>query len=230
MAKKSFFITFAALIVFILLALFAIDGINNLLQNPSTVLSGAKCEPPCWRGITPGQEDPYHIFEMLSGMNDVALESIDFQSDREDKIEGITWNFQRPAPDSTGTISFKDERVTAISILTVNTLRLEELFERLGEPDHYWAEIGRREYNDYLRVYLFYLRQGYVADVLIDFEGGDEQVTVKKSTPVFRVTYYDAAMYDSLLETRILIDKVPNARTGRLLPWTGYGAIPINQN
>lgn len=230
MAKKSFFITFAALIVFILLAVFAIDGLNKMLHNPSTVLSGAKCDPPCWRGIFPGQKDPYHIFEMLSGMNDVALESIDFQSDREDKIKGITWNFQRPAPDSTGTISFEDDRVTAISILTVNTLTLEELFERLGEPDHYWAEIGRREYNDYLCVYLFYLRQGFVADVLVDFEPGDEQVIVKKSAPVFRVTYYDAARFDSLLETRILIDKVPNARTGRLMPWTGYGAIPIHQN
>lgn len=230
MAKKSFFITFAALIVFILLAVFVIDGLNKMLHNPSTILSGAKCDPPCWRGIFPGQKDPYHIFEMLSGMNDVALDSIDFQSDKDDHIKAVSWIFQRPAPDSTGTIYFEDDRVSAISILTVNTLELEQLFERLGEPDHYWAEIGHREYNDYLCVYLFYLRQGFVADVLIDFEPGDEQVIVKKSAPVFRVTYYDAARFDSLLETRILIDKVPNARTGRLMPWTGYGAIPIHQN
>lgn len=229
MAKKTFFITLAALIAFVVLAVLALQGFTDLLENPSTVISGAKCEPPCWRGITPGQEDPYHIFEMLSGMNDVNMNSIAFQSDKDDQIESIYWAFQRPAPDGTGTVYFAEERVTAISILTINALNLGELFERLGEPDHYWAEVGQREYNEYLRVYLFF-PQGCVADVLIDFESGDEQVTLKQSTPVFRVTYYDPARYDSLLETRILIEKVPNARTGRLTPWPGYGAIPIEGN
>ena len=41
MAKKSFFITFAALIVFILLALFAIDGINSIIEPVMSLIMGS---------------------------------------------------------------------------------------------------------------------------------------------------------------------------------------------
>lgn len=229
MATRNFFITLAALLAFIVIAVFAIQGIMDLVREPSVILSGAKCQPPCWRGISPGQDDPYQIAQMLGAMQDINSESINFESDDKDQVSAIYWHFQIPSPDSTGTIYFEDKRVTAISILTVSSLKLGELFERLGEPESYWAEIGHREYNDYLRVYLLYPRQGFVADVIVDFETGDDHVTVKASTPVFQVTYFDAAKFETLLSTRILIDKVPNARTGRMVPWAGYGAIQINQ-
>lgn len=230
MATRNFLITLLALLAFIVLAVFAIQGIMGVLRTPSAVIYGAKCEPPCWRGISPGEGDPYRISELLAAMQDVDSGSVNFESDAQDQINKIYWNFQLPSPDSTGAIYFEDKKVSALSFLTVGSLKLGDLFKRLGEPQSYWTEIGHREYNDYLRVYLLYPEQGCVADVLIDFAGGDKQVAVKESTPVFQVTFFDPAKFEELLQSRILIDKPPNARTGRAVPWAGYGAISINPN
>lgn len=222
---KDFIKTVLGILLFVCVAVAAIVGVHKILQKPSVILTDSLCKPPCWYGIHPGQEGPANIYSKLSAIKEVDPDSLIIETNRDYEISDIHWNFQSPAPDGTGAIYFSDDRVTAISITTLNSLKLKELFEILGEPQNFWAETGQREYGEYVRVYLFYPAQGYLADALIDIEDGAGQVTLKESTPVFQVTYYDAAKYADLLETRILIDTPVNARSGSLVPWTGYGTI-----
>lgn len=225
---KHFLQTTLGILLFVALIVFGLTGLNALLTRPSVVLEGPGCAPPCWKDIVPGMGDPYAVFEIVNSLDGVNKGSITTEADREDRISQITWYFERPYKDSAGTITFEEEQVAAISILTINSLDLADYFEKFGEPDRYWAEIGHREFNDYLRVYLFYPEVGCVVDVIMDFDAGDTRVRLKESTPVFRVTYFDPAQFDDLLETRILIEQALNARKGSFLPWTGYGEIPIN--
>lgn len=222
---KDFTKTVLGILLFVSVAVAVIVGVHKILQKPSVILTSSQCKPPCWYGIHPGQEGPYKIYSKLSDVKEVDPDSLVIETDRSDRVSDIHWNFQSPAPDGTGAIYFTDDHVTAISIATVNSLKLKELFEILGEPQSTWAETGQREYGEYVRVYLFYPHQGYLADVLIDIEDGASQVTLEESTSVFRVTYYDPEKYAALLETRILIDTPVNARGGSLVPWTGYGTI-----
>ncbi len=226
---KEFCKTVAWIVLFIAVAVGALVGLKKLLQKPSVILTSTQCDPPCWYGIHPGQGEPFAIYTALSKVKEVNPDSLVIENDREDRVSDIHWNFERPAPDGTGAIYFKDDRVTAISIATINSIDLEKLFEKLGEPESYWIEIGEREYGEYARVYLFYPSRGYLADALIDIEPGASQVEIHPSTPVFRVTYYDPEQFQMLLETRILIEEAGHARAGRLIPWSGFGALPIER-
>ncbi|GAP12468.1 hypothetical protein LARV_00203 [Longilinea arvoryzae] len=224
---KEFCKTIAWIVLSIVVAAGALTGLNKILQKPSVILTSTQCDPTCWYGIHPGQEEPYAIYTALSKIKEVNPDSLIIENDRDDRISDIHWNFQRPAPDGTGAIYFNDDRVTAISITTVNSIRLGELFDKLGEPERYWTEIGQREYGEYARIYLFYPAKGYLADVLIDFEPGATQVEIRRSTPVFRVTYFDPDLFQDLLETRILIDEPAKTRRGSFVPWSGFGMLPI---
>jgi hypothetical protein len=148
---------------------------------------------------------------------------------RNDKLAGISWHFQRPVADSAGSVSINNDRVTAISILTINSLRLDDLFEKLGQPEQYWTHIGHGKNREYVEVILLYPTQGYLADVIIDVESKANQIEIQGSTPVFRVTYFAPAMYQELLGTRILIDPPPNPRTGTFRTWSGFGTITFER-
>lgn len=226
---KSFLVIVLSILLFIALAVFGIMGLSSLLNEPSVILTSTSCDPPCWNGIYPGQEDPYAVFEIVNSLAGVNQGSIVTETDREDRITDIYWSFQRPSPDAQGVVYFKDDHVEAISILTIDSIKLGQLIEKLGEPESYWTELGRREFNEFLTVTLVAPAAGYSAVVRIDLKPGQNQVTIKDSTPVFRVTYFDPKTYDSLLQGRILIDTPAHARTGSFKPWTGFGPITFNR-
>ncbi len=226
-SMKSFLIIILSILLFIALTVGAISGLDKLLSKPSVVLTSTSCDPPCWNGIYPGQEDPWAVYEIVNSIEGVDQNSITFENDKQDRVTDIYWYFQRPAPDVQGVVYFKDDRVEAISILTVDSLKLGRLFDRLGEPKSYWTTLGRREYEEFLTVTLVNPDKGFAVDVLVDLKAAESQVTLKESTPVFRVVYFDPAAFDSLLAGRILFDSPAATRTGSFLPWPGFGPIPV---
>src|SRR5574340_628421 len=122
-SMNSFLLLVLSILLFIALALGAISGLDKLLSNPSAILTSTSCDPPCWNGITPGQEDPWAIYETISTLEGVDSASVTINTDKQDRVSNISWNFQRPSPDAQGVIYFKDDRVQAISILTVDSLK-----------------------------------------------------------------------------------------------------------
>jgi hypothetical protein len=80
-----------------------------------------------------------------------------------------------------------------------------------------------------LEVYLLYPKIGCVATVIIDIEASANQVEIQNTTPVYRVTYFAPEMYQELLETRTLIDKPVNARTGSFQTWSDFGTIEFER-
>jgi len=216
----------------IVLAIAAVLAVLTLFRyvdrQPSVVLTNV-CTPPCWYRIKPGEMNFTQVFETINAMEIVNADTISIEEDAETRPSEIFWAFQRPAEDSTGSVFFENDTAIAINILTVRSLTLGDLFERFGEPETYWAEFGSGENREYVEVALFYPAKGFVADVVIDIEYGTNYVEIESSTPVFRVSYFDPQMLDTLLETRILIDRPVNARKGSFQTWLGFGVISFER-
>ena len=222
---KDFLKTVAGIIFFIAIAVGVLTILRNYNRKPSVVLTSTECSPPCWYGIMPGQTNSSQAFTILERAEGVIKESIMSEYDSSDNLTYIYWYFQRPIEDGMGFIYFDKDRVTAISILTQYSLRLDDLFEKLGQPEQYWTEIGYGENREYLEVILLNPTKGYLADVLIDIENNANQVEIKGTTHVLLVTYFAPEMFQELLKTRILINKSVNTRTGTFQKWSGFGTI-----
>jgi hypothetical protein len=154
---KNFLKIVAGIVLFIAIAVGGLTLIQNFNRQPSVILSSDECSPPCWNGIEPGKTksgEVYAILEQLSGVNKDSIMA-DYGRNNEELTE-IYWFFQRPIEDSAGSIYFENDRVIAINILTVNSLKLEDFFEKLGQPEKYWTEIGHGENREFVEVGLFY--------------------------------------------------------------------------
>lgn len=224
---KSFFKAAGGILLAVAAILLILTAIRNINRRPSMVLTSETCKAPCWYGIQPGVTDSWTAFETLSQIEGINVNSIMGEYDRDDQITSYYWYFQRPAEDSAGSVTFANDLVTAISILTVDSLNLGDFLDKFGEPEKYWAQIGRGENRDYLTVMLFHPENGYAVEVVIDFEAGAKQVEIKESTPVMRVTFFDPEKYQQLLQTTLLIEQPFAARTGSFVEWKGYGFIDI---
>ena len=222
---KDYLKVIAGLVIFIAAAVGALTLIRNFNRQPSVILTSTECEPPCWYGIHPGQTSAPKVYESLNTLKGVNKDSVMEQYDRQYILTRIYWFFQRPVEDAMGSVHIKEDQVTAVTIFTINSLRLKTLFERLGQPEEYWTEIGYGENREYLEVTLLYPTKGYLAEVVIDTKAGANHVEIGPNTPVFRVTYFAPDMFQDLLGTRILIDKSAFARTGAFQPWSGFGTI-----
>jgi len=225
----SFLKTVVGLVLFFVAAAIALTILRNASRQPSTIISDSECNPPCWSGIQPGETDASQVYGILGRLNGVSKDSVMPEYDKDDNLIRIWWYFEHPVEDGTGSVNIENDLVTAINILTVNSLKLADLFGRLGEPEAYWAEIGRGENREYLDVTLLYPTKGCAAEVVIDIEDGAKQVEIRDGTSVFRVTYFAPETYQDLLKTRTLIDKAAIARSGYFAPWSGFGTIPLEK-
>ncbi len=226
---KNFLKTVVGIALFIAIAIGILTVLRNFNRQPSAILTSTECDPPCWYAIQPGKTNSSELPTLLEQIG-LRGEEIIWDFDKNDKLISINWFFHRPVEDSAGFVYFdEDKQVTATTILTINSLSIADIFGKLGEPDEYWTEIGKRENQEYLEVFLLYPTKGYLVDCVINIENGSDQVEIKPVSPVFRVTYFDPKAYQDLLETRILIDKSVHARTGSPQPWQGLGIIPIER-
>ena len=226
---KEYFKVTVALTLFVLGSVGFLTFVRNYGKQPSLILTSPKCASSCWYGITPGQSTVSQVYSVLDGIEGIDKDRI-FESDTMNgKPFRITWYFKKPVEDGMGSVRIQNDLVTAISITTVNSLKTADLFEKLGEPDAYWTEIGQRDTGEqFLDITLLAPSKGYVAELVIDMQPGSDQVEIKPNTPVFQVTYFSPGMYQELPETRILIDK-QSSRRASLQEWTGYGSIPVHR-
>ncbi len=226
---KDFLKTVAGIVLFIA-AIVGISALYTLWKNinrkPSVILTNTLCSPPCWAGIVPNQTDSSQVYEILDKLDGVNKDSVTAEYGKNnDEIDRIYWDFDRPVEDSAGFVYFDNDQVTAISILTMNSLKLDALFKKLGQPEQYWAQFGYGEGLEYLEVILLYPAKGYLAHVVIDIENNANQVKIRGTTPVSRVVYFVPEMFQELLKTQILIDKPDNVPIGPFKTWPGFGTI-----
>jgi hypothetical protein len=226
---KEYFKVTAALMLFTLGAIGFLTFVRNFDKQPSLILTSPECAAPCWYGITPGQSTTLQVYSALDRIEGVDKDRIFESYTAAGKPFRITWYFKKLVEDGMGSVRIQNDRVTALSIMTVNSLKTADLFDKLGEPEEYWTEIGQRDNGEqFLDIMLLAPSKGYVAELVVDIKPGSDQVEIKAGTPVFRVTYFSPGMYQDIPETSILIDKQSSGRA-TLQEWTGYGLILVHR-
>lgn len=203
--------------------------IRNFNRQASMVLTSDECVPPCWYEIRPGVTNSAQVYAVLDQLYGVNVDNISAEYNKADELVSISWFFQRPVEDSYGSVYFDKDQVAVISILTVNSLKLSDYFEKFGEPEQYWTEVGRGDNREYLDLFLFYPAKGILLEVVLDIQDEGNQMEIRASNPIFRVTYFDPTRFDDLLKTQLLISKPAGARTGSFQPWSGFGVISFER-
>jgi hypothetical protein len=227
---KDFLKTVAGIVIFIAALIGVFTALRFITRKSSVILTNTECNPPCWAGIQPNQTDSSQVYAILDKLNGVNKESITSDADENnDTLGEIDWNFQRPVEDSAGSVYFENDQVTAISLITTDTLTLNKLFKKLGQPEQYWTQVGKIEDWEYLEIILLYPAKGCLADVSFDIGYKADQVEIQGSTSVFRVTYFAPEMFQKLLKTKILIDTPAAAPIPTFHPWTGLGTIAVER-
>jgi len=228
---KKFLLTILTLLLIVTLVLLAIFIIRQVIYQPSTILTSTECAPPCWNSIQPGKSTFAQVLNALremQGVNEQSINTTPVLSGKE--VRQIIWLFESPVPDISGTVYFENETVTAISILTVNSLRVGEAFGRLGEPSLVWPEIDPSSYGQTVELSLIYPQKGFLVATQLELKKETNTVEITEKSRVYRVVYFDPAIYQDLLKTRILIYRPPLTRQNSPQPWTGFGAVRVEED
>jgi len=228
---KNFWLTVLALLLFVAIVLIFLFVLRDVIYQPSTVLTSTACAPPCWNDIQPGETTFTAVSDALWQMQGVDEQSINTDLPLSgEEVESISWFFKPPARDISGTAYFENEIVTAISILTVNSLKIKDVFALLGEPELVWPEITPSSYGEPVELSLIYPQEGFLIELMLELKEGSSTVEIAKNTRVYRVVYFNPAKYQDLLATRILIRRPPPTRQNSPQPWAGFGAIQVKGN
>ena len=205
---KRFLFVVVCLLLFIGVAYGVLATLADLSRPPSSILTSTECAPPCWHGIRPGETTSWGMLDFLLGQDWVNGGSIR-ESTKGNETTRIAWKFQRPAGDTAGYAYFQDGRVTAISINTIGSLNVHELFEVLGDPKTMVALSRETSTRHWIELNLIYPDEGFLVEVDIDLQTDPQQnqVEITEETPVHRVVFFEPSMYDDLLEERVLIDE-----------------------
>ena len=221
---------FLFVVVCLLLFIGVVDGVLAVLANlsrpPSSILTSTECAPPCWHGIRPGETSSWRMLDFLLGQDWVIGGSIRERTKGNETTQ-IAWMFQRPAGDTAGYAYFQDDRVTAISIRTIGSLNVNELFDVLGEPKTMVALSRNADTRHWVELNLIYPDEGFLVEVDIDRQAHvqQNQVEIAEETPVYRVVFFEPSRYADLLGERVLIDRPIDTITSNIQPWSGFGLI-----
>jgi len=207
----------------VLLLLGGLFLLRNLNRQPSVVFSDDTCQPPCWKTIQPGVTTSDQVYAILSEMEGVYYLHENLTLDG--SVRSLSWLFTRPVEDTGGEIYFQGDRVALISILTVNSLKLGDITNRLGPPEQYWTAIGRGENREYVTVGLLSPARGYQVELVINLQDQANYVLIKDSSPVFNVKYFDPAQLSELLAKNDLIPNTAVQDAHSLPSYTGPGRL-----
>jgi hypothetical protein len=224
---KKFSLTILGLLFFAAIVLVSFFLLRVVFYQPSTILTSTECSPPCWNGIQPGVSTFTQVSNSLMQIQGVDAQSVNTTTSLSgEKIDQIIWLFQPMERDVSGTVFFENETVIAISIMTINSLRVEEAFKLLGEPSLVWPETDPSAERT-VELSLIYPQEGFLVEAQIAMKKETNSVEIARNTRVYRVIYFDPTKYEELLNTRILIRRPLLTRKNTPQPWHGFGLIPV---
>ena len=223
---KIVIIYFSALV---LLCLMPLTLPMCLGEPPSAdwgLLTGEPCEPPCWQGLTPGQSTSDEVTNFLDTSDLVDSSSV--WQDRTGCGEITYWKnpigYLRDGPISGWTSNYLCVSNGALKVLMVHLvydLTLEQLLDRHGAPQGFWAHSAGVPERRYAEVNLYYPEVGLMCQLELPVH----DVELRPDTNVVRAWYFEPTALSELgsLDAAMPVPDLPDFWQ----TWEGYGSIQL---
>jgi hypothetical protein len=192
----------------------------------SILLEDTLCEPPCWQNIQPGVSSSEYALRALRETPFLASTPSVAPIQIDDVRSYDSWTFQENIRETSGRITFFNNRVAYIRFHVNNNLRINEMITYYGEPELFSAISG---WNDsrWLEVGWIYPTRG----VLIthfdhNWRPRGNYASITPDLPVYDVYYFDPNLFDTLVETVFFSTAKQEVIKKSIQPWAGYGLVP----
>ena len=196
------------------------------------LLTGEPCEPPCFRGLTPGVSTHEEVNQFVRTSGFVNPQTL-FRSGvyRGGERVGLSIQWRSTAARS-GNVDSNEFLIEGgvlrnMFVYPDYDLTLERLLQRYGSPQKFNVMVTGR-HVPLLRVTLFYPARGFTASLELPV---DEPVLRPEST-VIQVWYSEAGPLETFIERGIsylgsYLGSIPEQWLESLRDWQGYGAIEV---
>lgn len=191
----------------------------------TSLLTGDPCEPPCWQGLTPGVSTAQQVEDFLSASQYVKPDSLDRErwgTTRTISWESTAWWTANAAPNA---LTLHGDTLMVIWIQLDYELTLEDLLDRYGPPQRYWARWRGWGGADAI-VNLYYPTLGLVPRLVL--EPSDDHHKLEPHSLVMGVWYCPSTSLEGLADLGDFIPFPPRQYIDTdLHDWRGYGAIEV---
>lgn len=196
-------------------------------QLKTIVQSSPSCTTPCWNGIVPGKSNEDDFLMLVGKSNPMQFANLERSEIPYKSQVGFTW--RERASSLQAAILIKNDVVSFLRFMRTNELALEMLFDSLGNPNAYTAEISSGE--AYLfDMNLFYEEIGMVVNIrIVPFDPPSSafsptcQINITTSMVVRAIYFAEPGTANELLET--LYPAISSYTEPE--PWLGVGLIPL---
>ena len=198
-------------------------------QVDRTLLTGDPCEPPCWQGLTPGVSTAQQVEHFLGASQYVKPDSVHREAWGWRDLTTISWEstawwIGKAEPNA---LIVQGDTLMVISIQLDYELTLEDLLDRYGPPQRYWARWRGWGGADVI-VNLYYPTTGLVTKLVVESSPSDGHHRLEPDSLVTRVWYCPSTSLDGLADLGDLIPLPPREYMDTdLNDWGGYGAIEV---
>jgi hypothetical protein len=142
----------------------------------------------------------------------------------------VNWEFYYPIRETGGNIYCIENTVMAISIMTGDTIKVADAFEKYGEPDFSWAHFRKPYDRSLLNVFLVYPTKGVIVQVDLVFNDAESvSAEMDKDSLVGKVIYFDPDQYMQLLDSQILFRETREQIQEGIQLWQGLGVISSDE-
>jgi hypothetical protein len=222
--KKKLFLAFGALIVAWMIYLLIVN-----LQPPSqaeSIVVSAECEPPCWRGITPGKTSGDEVYELFSKFPDRLAGG---GKGGASTIFDAYYVFDLSG-DIRVVVTTIDGTVAIIGFLREEGLMtFENAINKFGSPQYatqsfYMARPVFLTPATHMYFNALNIQKG-VAFAFDTNRRFPPKQSVSESTLVTEITYFDSHKIEILLKQGLVVSSQDEFEIKDLIIWKGYGNI-----
>ena len=203
----------AALIVLCSFILSSCNSSGAVANRPGDVpkeiadggfLSADPCGPPCFWTLVPGITTTEETMVMLDAMN-IADECSPYDNSEEAGTRGLICS---PVVELSISFRLDEDIVNGVGFHPSQTVTVEEIIERYGEPDAISVEYSGLPHDSYNTVMMLYYDDIYTRLLLPEQES--DVFELRPSVEVQTVVYFDRATY-------------AETRQRHSTDWNGYG-------
>lgn len=196
-------------------------------QLEAVVKSSTNCIAPCWNGLIPGKSNKRDFLMLVDEIDQERFANLRRTELWYKNSIGYQWNDRTYL--FVGAIGIERDQLVYLSFRRLDKLTIETIFEVLGYPDFYTAEVSVGE-SYLLELNLLYEKQGVITHIIVTpfkqpvsmFSQPTCQIKVEMDMPIQEIYLVETDSATEMLET-----VYPFISSNSPQPWINGDLIPV---